>query len=140
MNRPTVAERLDRLFRVVHSASEAESGYDEVADGVNMRGLTTTSGVYIEQLRRGERDDPTPPLLESLADYFGVAAGYFSDDDELVDRIDSRLELSASIRDVGGPMRICRGPDLRDMSPGQLRGLAATINEVAEIIRKSEKT
>lgn len=38
------------------------------------------SPVYIWQLRKGLRDDPTKRHLESLADFFGLSPAYFFDD------------------------------------------------------------
>lgn len=133
MKRTTLAERLDHLFRLVHPVG-AEYSWREVAEGINKRGVTITSAAYIEQVRRGEHDNPPQRLLENLADFFGVPVAYFSDD-ELADRVDSQLELLASIRDEGVG-HITWRRDVQSLSPEQRRAAAATINEVVGETRR----
>jgi transcriptional regulator with XRE-family HTH domain len=94
---PTLAERLDRLFRTVHPPHRAEYTYEEVASAIRERGVMI-SHTYIWQLRKGARDNPTKRHLEALAEFFGVNAAYFLDDDASR-RMDEQLELLAALRD-----------------------------------------
>ncbi len=95
----SLAEKLDRLFKVVRPAGGGEYTYDQVAEGVRQRGVSTVSAAYVWQLRHGARDNPSLRLLEGLADFFGVPVGYFSDE-EVAARVDGQLELLASLRDA----------------------------------------
>jgi transcriptional regulator with XRE-family HTH domain len=94
----TLAEKLDRLFGTVHPPGRGEYSYEEVAAAIRERGVMI-SHTYIWQLRKGARDNPTKRHLEALAEFFGVNAAYFLDDDEAARRIDEQLELLAALRD-----------------------------------------
>jgi transcriptional regulator with XRE-family HTH domain len=99
MNEPTLAAKLDRLFRTVHPAGRGEYTYEEVAGAIRDRGVMI-SHTYVWQLRKGARDNPTKRHLEALAEFFGVNAAYFLDDDpETVRRIEEQLDLLAALRD-----------------------------------------
>lgn len=93
----TLAEKLDRLFRTVHPQGRGEYTYEEVASAIRERGVMI-SHTYIWQLRRGARDNPTKRHLEALAEFFGVSAAYFLDDDA-ARQINEQLELLAAFRD-----------------------------------------
>jgi transcriptional regulator with XRE-family HTH domain len=93
----TLAEKLDRLFGTVHPPGRGEYSYEEVASAIRERGVMI-SHTYIWQLRKGARDNPTKRHLEALAEFFGVNAAYFLDD-EAARRIDEQLELLAALRD-----------------------------------------
>lgn len=99
MTEPTLAAKLDRLFRTVRPAGRGEYTYEEVATAIRDRGVMI-SHTYIWQLRKGARDNPTKRHLEALAEFFGVNAAYFLDDDPAtVKRIEDQLELLAALRD-----------------------------------------
>jgi ESX-1-secreted protein regulator len=125
---PSLAERLDRLFRTAHSAGRGEYSYEEVASAIRDQG-TMISHTYVWQLRKGIRDNPTKRHLEGLAQFFGVPASYFLDED--TSEIDAQLELLTALRD--NPVRTIT---LRaaDLSP---RGLAA-IQAMVEHVRSLE--
>ncbi len=93
----TLAEKLDRLFGTVHPPGRGEYSYEEFAAAIRDRGVMI-SHTYIWQLRKGARDNPTKRHLEALAEFFGVNAAYFLDD-EAARRIDEQLELLAALRD-----------------------------------------
>jgi transcriptional regulator with XRE-family HTH domain len=96
----SLADKIDHLFRTVHSRDRGEYTFEEVADAINQRGAATISPTYIWQLRKGLRDNPTKKHLEALADFFGVNPTYFFDD-EAAKRIDTELDLLATLRDSG---------------------------------------
>ena len=93
----TLAEQLDRLFSTVHPPGRGEYTYEEVAAAIRARGVMI-SHTYIWQLRKGARDNPTKRHIEALAEFFGVNAAYFLDD-EVTRRVDEQLELLAALRD-----------------------------------------
>jgi len=96
---PTLASKLDRLFRSVHRPGGAEHSYEEVARAIRARGGPTISATYIWQLRTGKRHNPTKSHLEALADFFGVSPAYFFDD-QAAAVVDAQLELLAAMRDA----------------------------------------
>jgi transcriptional regulator with XRE-family HTH domain len=97
---PSLAERLDRLFRTVLDDQQKEYSHDDVARAIRKRGGPTISATYVWQLRKGLRDNPTKNHIEALAGFFGVPASYFFDDDDAV-RIEEELELLAALRSAG---------------------------------------
>ena len=126
----TLAEKLDRLFEVVHPPDRGEHTHEEVAAALRERGGPTISATYIWQLRRGHRDNPTKRHLEALADFFGVPPAYFFDD-AAAERVDAELQLLAAMRDAS-----VRGVALRAF------GLSAEglgmVRDVIEYARKVE--
>ncbi len=125
----TLSDKLDHLFKVVHPA-RGEYTYEQVAAGIRERGIATVSGPYLFQLRSGARDNPTKRHLEAIADFFGVPVGYFFEDD-LAARVDSQLELLASLRDAGVQHIATRS---LDVSPEGRRVIA----DMVELIRRQE--
>lgn len=97
---PTVAAKLDRLFRTVHPAGRGEYSLQEVATAIRDAGGPTISASYIWQLRKGVKDNPTKKHMEALAHFFGVAPTYFFDDDAAA-RIEAELTLLSALRDAG---------------------------------------
>jgi transcriptional regulator with XRE-family HTH domain len=78
-----LAERLDRLFRTVHPPGKKEYSNDAVAEAIKAAGGPGVSGAYLQQLRKGVKDNPSTRLLEALAAFFGLeSAAYFFHDEE----------------------------------------------------------
>lgn len=75
----TFADRLSQLFVDSRQPSGKRWTLEAVAAGCAARGFTT-SAQYIAQLRAGDRPAPRLPLVEVLADTFGVPVVYFFDD------------------------------------------------------------
>ncbi len=99
---PTLADKLDRLFRVAGQAAGAggrEPSYQQVAAAIEDAGGPTISATYVWQLRRGDRDNPTKVHLEALAAYFGVPAAYFFADVQDDQGMITDAELRAAIQD-----------------------------------------
>jgi len=93
----TLAQRLDRLFKTMHPLHRGEYSTQEVVDGIAAQGGPRMSTVYLWQLRKGRRDNPTKEHLEALASFFGVSPSYFFEDD--VSEIEDQLEVLALYRD-----------------------------------------
>jgi transcriptional regulator with XRE-family HTH domain len=96
---PTLAAKLDRLFRTIHPPNKAEYSFEDVASTIRDGGGPTISATYIWQLRKGLRDNPTKRHLEALAGFFDVSPAYFIDD-EVAERIDAELDLLVALRDA----------------------------------------
>lgn len=125
-----LADKLNHLFATVHPAGRGPYSNEEVAAAIRDRGGPTISAGYVWLLRKGERDNPTKKHLEALAEFFGVPAAYFFDD-ELAERIESELAMLSALRDAG-----IRALALR------MAGLPAEslqpVAEIVELIRKAE--
>ena len=96
----TLAERLDLLFQATHPAGRAEVSYAEVAEGLAAAGGPTVTPTYLYMLRTGRRVNPRTDLIQALARYFKVPAGYFLDD-EVAESYGEQLRLLQAMRDSG---------------------------------------
>ena len=96
----TFAERLDHLFREVHPSNRGSYTYAEVAQGIReMSGDEIgISASAIQQLRTGVKSNPKMQTIRALADFFGVPAGYFFDD-EVAERTEAEIRVLAAMRD-----------------------------------------
>ncbi|MDV9173045.1 helix-turn-helix transcriptional regulator [Streptomyces sp. W16] len=98
---PTFAQLLDYLFKEVHPDNRGPFTYAEVAEGIQEasgsegRGLTASA---IQQLRTGAKKNPTRHTIKALADFFGVPAGYFVDE-EAAQRTRAEIAVLAAMRD-----------------------------------------
>jgi len=95
----SLAAKLDHLFRTVHPPGRGEYRHEEVAEGIRAQGGPAISAAYVWQLRAGKRANPTMSTLESLAEFFGVPAAYFLDEEARA-RVDAQLDLLAAMRDA----------------------------------------
>lgn len=86
----TIAEKLNRLFEVLHPAGGRPLTNRELAARVKEQG-GSISQAYISQLRGGTRDNPTLEHLIGIASAFGVPPGYFTDP-EVAERVDAELD------------------------------------------------
>ncbi|WBB78149.1 helix-turn-helix domain-containing protein [Micromonospora sp. WMMD882] len=76
------ADRLNLLFDTIRPAGrENPHSNKDVAAAIRAAG-GSISDVYIWQLRTGRRTNPTKEHIESLAQFFGVSAAYFFDDEQ----------------------------------------------------------
>lgn len=86
----SLADKLNHLFASVHPRDGAEYSNEQVASAIVQTGVTISQS-YIWQLRKSKKDNPTIKHLQALADFFGVPAAYFFDD-EVADRVDRQLD------------------------------------------------
>lgn len=96
----TFAQRLDLLFQATHPAGRSEVSYQEVAEALANAGGPTVSSTYLYMLRTGRRENPSASLIQALARYFRVPAGYFLDD-EVAAEYAEQLRLLQAVRDSG---------------------------------------
>lgn len=90
----TVAEKLTRLFEVLHPVGARELSTREVARRVKEQG-GSISPTYVSELKNGKKSNPSLEQIKWLAAAFGVSAGYFTDD-EVAERVDEELDRLAS--------------------------------------------
>ncbi len=124
---PTLAEKLEALFRAVHPRGR-EYTHEEVARGAEALGGPTISATYVWQLRKGHRDNPTKHHLEALAGFFGVPPAYFFDE-ESAGQVAAELELLAALRDEDVRQVALRAAD---MTPGARAALRQLVDQMHE--------
>ena len=126
----TLAEKVDLLFRTVRAPKGGEYSYEQVAKAVKSAGGPTISASYLWLLRQGQRDNPTMRHLEALANFFGVPAGYFFDD-----------ELAASVHEQLAVLALLRDHDVRKVAlraSGLSRESLSTVTEIVDRMRMLE--
>ena len=124
-----LAEKVDRLFRVVHPEGRGPYSLREVARGIADMGGPTMSASFLHQLRNGQRDNPGIKYLKAIADFFGVSPSYFFDDEE-GRRANAELSLLESMRDNQVRSVALRASGL---SPETLRTVQAFIERAREL-------
>ena len=97
-SRPTLAEKLTRLFETLPDAEGRRFSDEQVAATITGSGGPGISANYIYLLRTGRRDNPTKRHLEALAGFFRISPAYFFDD-ELSAQIRDELDVLAALRD-----------------------------------------
>jgi transcriptional regulator with XRE-family HTH domain len=90
----TVAEKLTRLFEVLHPAGGRQLSTREIARRVKEQG-GSISPTYVGELKNGKKTNPSLDQIRWLAAAFGVSAGYFTDD-EVAERVDAELDRLAA--------------------------------------------
>lgn len=124
----TFAGKLEALFRSVQGP-RGEYSLEEVAAGIRARGGPTISASYVWQLRKGLKDNPTKKHMEALADFFGVPAAYFHDDDAAT-RVEAELVALAALRDAGVRRVALRAAGL---SPESLAAIASIVESARQV-------
>jgi transcriptional regulator with XRE-family HTH domain len=94
-SRRSLADKLNHLFATVKPRTGQEFSNEHVVRAIAERSGVTISQSYIWQLRKGKKDNPTLKHLQALADFFGVPAAYFFDD-EVAGRIEEQLGALAA--------------------------------------------
>ena len=122
----TLAERLDLLFQATHPAGRSEVSYQEVAEALASAGGPAVTPTYLYMLRTGRRSNPRTDLIQALARYFKVPAGYFLDD-EVAETYAEQLRLLQAVRDSGTAGLALRAQGL---SPESRAALAAIVDRL----------
>ncbi|MGW5250217.1 helix-turn-helix domain-containing protein [Streptomyces sp. NPDC004129] len=87
----SLADKLNHLFAIVKPRGDQEYSNEYVAAAISRAGVAISQS-YIWQLRKNKKTNPTFRHLQALADFFGVPAAYFFDDD-VTDRVEGQLSL-----------------------------------------------
>lgn len=93
----SLADKLNALFERAYPASQGRPYTNREAAAMIRAKGGQISDVYIWQLRKGLRTNPTKDHLESLADFFGVSPAYFFEQD-VTDRTLSDLSTLETLR------------------------------------------
>ncbi|WP_181273640.1 helix-turn-helix domain-containing protein [Brevibacterium oceani] len=120
----TIAQRLEQLFSETAGPHGRPVTMKEIIQRMDQRGISSMSLSYLQQLRKGEAENPRLQHLRALADAFGVPLTYFLEDDP--DDADNR-ELTQQERTLA--LRV------HGLSDGAL----SSIRAVVELARKSEQ-
>ncbi len=68
---PTLAEKIDRLFKTIRPHERGEYTYEEASADIAARSIATMSDTYLWELRTGKKDNPRKKHMEAFADFFG---------------------------------------------------------------------
>jgi len=90
--------RLDHLFQTVRAPDGGEYTYRHVAAEIERLVGYRASSSYLQELRAGLRINASMKHLHGLCAFFGVPIAYFFDVD-LAARVDTQLDVAASLRD-----------------------------------------
>ncbi|MFD7133624.1 helix-turn-helix domain-containing protein [Streptomyces sp. NPDC059894] len=94
----SLAEKLEHLLTVTTPAGQRAPSNEDIATAINIAaGEKTISATYVWQLRTGRKTNPTMRHLEALAQYCGVSAAYFLDEEESR-KIDDQLDLLQALK------------------------------------------
>ncbi|MCF3101905.1 XRE family transcriptional regulator [Streptomyces roseoverticillatus] len=135
--RLTVAQKLDHLLKMRAGPSEnGKPSYKKLAAEIAAQSGETFSSVYLWQLHRGERTNPTLRHLCAMAAYFDVPVSYFTEDDVARRMIDEEVlagrELDQAMAEAGVSAVYLRG-DLAALSPEGKRMAADMIRQLREL-------
>lgn len=127
--RPTLADKVERLFTTMHPANRRPYTLQEVSDGIRERYGVSISVNQLWELRHGKKANPRKEQLEALALFFRVPVVYFFDDHPASDEIDAELELLGAMRDAGVKNIALHATEL---TPEGRRMIAAMIEEMRQ--------
>ena len=97
----SMATRIDNLFKMTADANGRQHSYRSVAEAIRSEtGEPVVSASYLQQLRTGQKENPTLGVVEALAKYFGVPPNYFFDE-QLTAEVDAELKMLRTLRDNG---------------------------------------
>jgi len=126
---PTLAEKIDRVIRVMRIRDRRDYSYKDLAAAIRARGGASISTTYLWELHTGAKDNPQKKTLETLADFFDVPVMYFFDTDEAVhlyEQLDSLpIALDADVRKIA--LRAA------ELSPDTLRAIGQIIEQARQI-------
>lgn len=98
----SVAQRVDLLFRALHSPEEGEPSAELVAAALCDRGVETTAD-ELAAIRTGTGGVPSGQLLAALADHFNQASWFLTDSGAAQRVVDTyvQLDLLRALREAG---------------------------------------
>lgn len=104
----SLAEKLEDLLTVLTPSGQWPPSNEDVATAIN--------------IAAGEKTNPTVRHLEALAQYCGVSAAYFLDEEESR-RIDAQLRLLDTLKKSDAQNIALRSTDLSESSRRALHGM-----------------
>lgn len=127
----TIASKLRHLYDTVHPPDRGPYSYREVADAIAGHAGAMTAQ-YIGQLMSGKVAHPKINYLEALAEFYGVPASYFFDD-EVATEIDTQISAVTSWRDTEAGEIAQR---ISDLSPEHREAVTGLIDQLANYERQ----
>lgn len=119
----TFSERLRTLVATVHPPGRGRFTQAEIAAGVRDLG-GDLSQQYLSQILRGDHE-PSHRIARHLADFFGVTADYFADDEEY-QRTNDYIAL---LRKVGDSEVLAVSARAVDLSADALERISRAVDE-----------
>lgn len=95
-----LARRINRLFDVIHARRDPPQTTSAAAESITARGQVQLTAQALDALRAGQGPCATVAELKALADHFGVASAYLTDNDA-GPTVDAQLGLLLTLRDAG---------------------------------------
>lgn len=95
-----LATKLNKLFDVVHKASEPPLSNAAAARGITAKTAVPILATDLQQMRDGTKANPTAVELQAIAMFFGVTPSYLINPG-IDAEIDDQLNLLQAIRDSG---------------------------------------
>lgn len=132
----SLADKLNHLFASVGPGAGQEYSNEHVAAAIRETGVPISQS-YIWQLRKRKKENPTLRHLQALADFFGVPAAYFFDD-EVADRVE--VQLKTLVEEQERLSRATEGGDIRlmamragELSPSRRKQVMELIDVVYQL-------
>jgi transcriptional regulator with XRE-family HTH domain len=129
--RPTLAVRLDQLFRTARPQGRKWTNAEVAAELKAASPELKVGAVYLSQLRTGKRTNPSQELLAALARFFGVSVGYFFDE-KIAESVLSELASLEAMRQAGVRAVAMRAAGLPEES---LQAITAILDQYREMQR-----
>jgi transcriptional regulator with XRE-family HTH domain len=134
-----LADKLNHLFRQVRPRGGQEYSNEQVASAISAGGVTISQS-YIWQLRKAKKDNPTMRHLQALADFFGVPAAYFFDDD-VEGRVNEQLAALRAEQDRLTRLANSSDVQLMAMRAGELSPKGRKqVMELLDVVYQLEQT
>jgi transcriptional regulator with XRE-family HTH domain len=134
-----LADKLNHLFRQVRPRGGQEYSNEQVASAISAGGVTISQS-YIWQLRKAKKDNPTMRHLQALADFFGVPAAYFFDDD-VEGRVNGQLAALRAEQDRLTRLANSSDVQLMAMRAGELSPKGRKqVMELLDVVYQLEQT
>ncbi|MFF4601510.1 hypothetical protein ACFY12_01955 [Streptomyces sp. NPDC001339] len=122
-------QRLRDLIAALYPDERKRPGYARLAKEIREKTGGAISGTYLWELATGKKRNVTLEQLDVLAEFFGVAAEYFLND-EVADRVNTQLALASALRDTRVRNLALRAEGL---SPATLDALLMMVNEARKV-------
>ncbi|MEX2982470.1 helix-turn-helix domain-containing protein [Streptomyces sp. C36] len=140
----SLADKLNHLFATAKPRGGGEYSNEHVAEAIRRAGVTISQS-YIWQLRKGKKHNPTLKHVQALADFFGVPASYFFDD-EVTNRVEQQLQLLRAEQErretdaVGSDMKLMamRAGELSQERRRQVLDLLDVVYRLEQAERRGE--
>lgn len=127
----TLARKINHLMATLYPDPRSRPGFARLAQEIRGKTGSSISHTYLWELATGKKRNLTQTTLATLAEFFGVPAEYFLDD-ELAARIDRQLDLVLALRSHKVRSIALRAEGLSDAS---LDSILAMLSQARKIER-----